>query len=93
MDSIKAEFMTYSVKVSGVVHSLDPIRSHTAYARAVFGDNLNQVRTSATGKQLMFEVIGSQQVSKMATLEEMTQGLFTSDDNNVTWDITFSQSM
>ena len=84
--------MTYSVKVSGIVHSLEPIRSHIAYARAVFGDNITQVRTSATGKELNFEVIGTQKVSKMATLDEMTEGLFTSDDNNVSWNITFSQA-
>ncbi len=83
--------MTYSVKVSGIVHSLEPIRSHVAYAHAVFGDNITQVSTSASGKELRFEVIGTQRVSKMATLDEVTEGLFTSDDNNVSWNITFSQ--
>ena len=84
--------MTYSVKVSGIVHSLEPIRSHVAYARAVFGNNITQVRTSANGKELNFEVIGTQRVSKMTTLDEVTEGLFTSDDNNVEWFVTFSQA-
>lgn len=84
--------MTYSVKVSGIVHSLEPIRNHVAYARAVFGDNITQVRTSASGKQLKFEVVGTQKVSKTATLDEVTEGLFTSDDNNVEWFITFNQA-
>ena len=47
------DFVTY---VSGVVYSLEPIRSADAYARATFVD-VDDLKYTAVGKELRFNLI------------------------------------
>ena len=79
--------MNYLARVTGTVHSIDPIFNETGYARAVFGNHLHNVRVKAEGRKLHFQVVGLIKMTDNSSLAEFTQGLITGDDTNVEWNI------
>jgi len=46
-----------NVRITGKVYALDPIFSPEAYARKVFGPNLDMVKFTTEGKCLSFTVV------------------------------------
>ena len=79
--------MNYLSRVSGIIHSVDPIFNEMGYARACFGKNIHSVRVKAEGRKLHFQVVGLMKVSDESSLSELTQGLITGDDTNVSWTV------
>ena len=78
--------MNYQVKVSGTIHSLDPIISPKGYARACF-NNPNEVSVAAEGKKLHFICYTSHKMIGKASISDITDGILKGDDSNVEWNI------
>ena len=77
----------YTASIRGVLHSLDPIYSPGAYARACFGDRINEVQWHVEGTRLIFQVIKREYITGDTTITELCDGLITGDDRNVNWDV------
>lgn len=78
--------MNYTVNISGIVHSVDPIRNPGAYARATFGDNVSDIAFTTDGdKRLLFDVEVPQKVLNTTPVQDIIDGLLTGDDRNVDW--------
>ena len=78
--------MEYQVKVSGILHSLDPIMSSTAYRNASF-TNPNDISVEAVGKKLYFTCYTSHKMIGNASLNDITSGILKGDDTNCEWNI------
>ena len=78
------DFVTY---VSGVVYSLEPIRSADAYASATFVD-VSEVEYTAVGKELRFNLIKHFTVAEGNSLTDITKDIVRGESTNVSWNIT-----
>ena len=79
----------YSVRVSGIVHSVDPILSPEGYARAVFNEPSN-VSVEADGKKLYFTLYRGIDVNGGDRIEDILAGILNGDDRNVHWTLDFN---
>ena len=79
-------FMSYEVTIAGIVHSVDPIISPKAYARATF-NYPDDVSVAAEGKKLYFTCYTKETVEGSFTIEDLTKGILQGDDRNVEWDL------
>ena len=75
--------MNFKVKVSGIVHSLDPIFSPTGYAKAVFTDTDN-LEVGADGKALLFKFTEPFITSSNLSIDNILNSLVT-ESRNVEW--------
>ena len=78
--------MNYQVQVFGIIHSLDPIMSPKAYARATF-TNPNEVSVEAVGKKLYFTCYTSHKMTSTDSIKDITSGILKGDDSNCEWNI------
>ena len=78
--------MNYQVKVSGTIHSLDPIISPKGYARGTF-TNPNDVSVEAVGKKLFFTCYTTHKMTPNDSIKDITDGILKGDDSNVEWNI------
>ena len=78
--------MEYQVKVSGILHSLEPIMSSTAYRNASF-TNPNDISVEAVGKKLFFSSYTTHKMIDKASLSDITSGILKGDDTNCEWTI------
>ena len=72
--------MSYQVKVSGIVHSLDPIFSPTGYAKAVF-TTTDDLEVGANGKELLFKFTNE---FNTECIDKLLSSLIT-ESRNVDW--------
>ena len=72
--------MSYQVKVSGIVHSLDPIFSPTGYAKAVF-TTTQDLEVGANGKELLFKFT---ELFTTDCIDKLLSSLIT-ESRNVDW--------
>ena len=79
-------FMSYEVTIAGIVHSVDPIMSPKAYAKATF-NYPDDVSVAAEGKKLYFTCYTKETVEGSFTIEDLTKGILKGDDRNVEWDL------
>lgn len=77
--------MNYKVLVAGIVHSVDPIFSPTAYARATF-EKMDGLEVSSEGRQLKF-FFKSPFVTE--SVDTLLKTLIKSD-SNVEWDLSLA---
>ncbi len=78
--------MEYQVKVSGILHSLDPIISPTAYRNASF-TNPNDISVEAEGKKLYFSCYTSHKMTSTDSINDITNGILRGTDENCEWSI------
>ena len=72
----------FEVKVAGIVHALESIRSPIAYANATF-NNVEGLNAGADGKQLNFFY---EPTFVVESIEKLLTELVT-DSTNVEWDL------
>ena len=80
------DIMSYEVTIAGIVHSVDPIISPKAYAKATF-NYPDDVSVAAEGKKLFFTCYTKETVEGSFTIEDLTKGILKGDDRNVEWDL------
>ena len=82
----------YTVIIMGSVYALEPIRSCAAYANATFTNpkEVSCVVSDENPCRLDFRVLKPEFVTADTTIAEITVGLITGTDGNVTWTPQFS---
>ncbi len=75
--------MSYQVLVAGKVHSIDPIISERAYAKATF-NTMDNLVVDAYGKVLSFQYTKPFIID---SIDDVLESIITSS-TNVEWDIT-----
>ena len=78
--------MNYQVQVLGIIHSLDPIVSPKAYARATF-TNPSNVSVEAVGKKLYFTCHTIHKMTSTDSIKDITSNILRGDDTNCEWNI------
>ena len=77
--------MTNTIQVSGVLHAGDEIAVPERYALAIFGDRIDSLNWSVSGKELSFELKYPLIFDNNTTVGAMKRLVMTSTDNNVEW--------
>ena len=77
--------MTNTIQVSGVLHAGDEILMPERYALAIFGDRIDNLNWSVSGKKLIFELKHPLIFDNDTSVGAMKRLVMTSTDNNVEW--------
>ena len=77
--------MNFKVKVSGVVHSIDPVINPIAYSRSTF-NRIDGLEVGANGRELLFKYTNT------FTTDDINKLLFTliEEPTNVEWKLDVS---